>query len=76
MGGDCIQLIWKIIGIQLVWKHILVIVKEKLSGLYAAGGIAHDSNIIGMDAVDVGIFANKPYGPRDVQGAFLLGIGP
>ena len=76
MGRNFVQFIGNIIRVQGGWQNILVIVKEKFPGLNAAGRIAHDGDIVGVNSVDAGVFANKPYGPGHIQCAFFLGVGP
>ena len=75
MGRNSVQLVRHIGAVQRRTGHIFVIVHQKFTGLNAACGKAHDSNIIRVNAVDLRIFADEPNGSRHIQRTFLLRIG-
>ena len=50
-------------------------VEQHLAGQDAAGGEAHDGDVVAVEAVGVRVGADEPDGPRQVEGALLLGVG-
>ena len=75
MGRDGIKLVGDVSRIERRGQHILVVVQEKLPGLDASGGVAHDCDVIRVNAVFIRIGTYKTHGARHINRALLLGIG-
>ena len=75
MRGDRIQLIRHIAAVQRRAVDLLVVVHQELACLNTARREAHDGDILRLNAIRIGIFADEAHGARHIQRAFLLRVG-
>lgn len=75
MGGNGIQLVRHIRAVERRAVHVFIVIHQKFSGLDAAGGKAHDGNIVRVNSVHIRVFADEPDSSRHIQRPFLLCIG-